>query len=85
MVEITEKLRDFLKSETKNTFEVYKDQGRLVVTSESQHSSQNLVPAERIDPRGAVEQSEESDEIMQISESKKADIMDLMELKKALQ
>lgn len=83
-MEITEKLREFLKSETKNTFEVYKDQGRLIVSSESQQSSASLVPAERIDPQAAVEESEDGDEIMQVSESKREDLRDLMELKQAL-
>lgn len=83
--EITTKLREFLKSDTQNTFEIYKDQGRLVVDMASQNTASGLVPAEAIDQGSAVDQSEESEEIMRISESNKKNFLDLQELKKALE
>lgn len=82
--EITSKLREFLKSETNQTLTLYKDEGRLVVDLESQHTASGLVPTEGLDDKSAADHTEDSDEIMMISESKKKDLFDLAEMKKAL-
>ena len=82
--EITTKLRDFLKSDTQNMFTIYKDQATLVVDMESQNTASALVPAEGVEQRSVADQTEESEEIMQIRDDKKVDLFDLLELKKAL-
>lgn len=82
--EITTKLREFLKSDTQNMLTIYKDQAALVVDMESQNTASALVPAEGIEQRSVADQTEDSEEIMQISDAKKKELFDLMELKKAL-
>ena len=50
----------------------------------SQQTGSGLVPTEGIDDKSAADESEENDEIMKLSDAKRKDLFDLMDLKNAL-
>ncbi len=73
--EITELLRAFIKSEQQNTFEIYQQQGRLVV-QESQ-TSEGLIPEDL----GAHESEDENSAEEIVNSKQKSELRDLKELK----
>lgn len=74
--QITQLLRDFIKSDEQNTFQIYQQQGRLIV-EESQASNAGLVPEDL----GAHESEEEDSAEEGMTAAQRKEYSDIRELK----
>ena len=82
VVQYTDILRKYLKSETDNNMTIYMDQGKIFTDTSNQTMA--LVPADKSANHSEPEEDDESEGAEEVRNEKRKDMLDLEELKQVV-